>query len=663
MFHRHTPAVLAAALAMLATVCPAHAETLRDEAAVVVTASRFHDVDHNAAANVVTITRREIAELPAATLPDVLKTRAGIDMRPTAGSLGIDATIDMRGFGDTGTSNTLILVDGLRVNPIDMGAISWSAIPLASIERIEIIRGAGAVLYGDRASGGVINIVTDKSGRSAASVVADAGSHGYRTVDARLAGGSDAVYFNLAGRYARDDGWRRNNEQDQQAIAGRGGLRLAAGEAFVDFAAYRDSSGLPGYLRSAAYAADPHAAGTPLDTQSRDGARLRPGVHLDITSTLTLEAEVADERERQHADYVSFGSVADRDKDTRSATPRLRWQHGLGALASETVAGIDYYDGSVRARYSAAPSQRADQTSRAVYVQNSTALDEAWTVTFGGRHQRMDQSAHQDAYAAWFQPALDGAATRSRNAFDLGVTRSGQGWRAYGKVGTTFRFANTDELFGFDSVRGVSVFAGNLKPQHGTIGEVGGSVKAGAFDGHAALYRLNLTDEIGYDGAIGTNVNFAPTRRQGLETELAWRAAERLTTRFAYTWTDAEFREGAYAGRRVPLVPRHKATAQASWNAGRAGTYTALVNYVGRRPFSGDLANDSANAQAMLPSYTTADLQAAWNFKPWTITARVLNAFDKRYAPFAGYSPYISDRYYYPADGRSFHLGARYDFL
>ena len=81
--------------------------------------------------------------------------------------MGIDATIDLRGFGDTANSNTLILLDGQRLNPIDSGSISWSTIPLANIERIEIIRGAGTVLYGDRATGGVINIITDKSGLAA----------------------------------------------------------------------------------------------------------------------------------------------------------------------------------------------------------------------------------------------------------------------------------------------------------------------------------------------------------------------------------------------------------------------------------------------------------------------------------------------------------------
>mgnify|MGYP006323065417 FL=1 len=174
----------------------------------------------------------------------------------------------------------------------------------------------------------------------------------------------------------------------------------------------------------------------------------------------------------------------------------------------------------------------------------------------------------------------------------------------------------------------------------------------------AALYRMQMKDEIGYDGALGANVNFDPTRRQGLEAELDWRIAERLKARLAYAYTDAEFRSGPYEGKRMPLVPRDKLTLQLTWDAGRAGSYSAAANHVGSRRYSGDF----SNVRGMLAGYTTLDLQAAWNLKPWTVTARLLNALDKRYAPYAGYSPWIVDHYYYPADGRSAHLSARYDF-
>lgn len=649
------PRALAFALGSLFISGPAAAE---DEAAVIVSATRFAEADPRVPANITVITREDMRNTPATNLPDILRTAAGVEVRALYGSLGVDATVDLRGFGETATSNTLILLDGQRLNPIDMGSVSWSAIPLESVQRIEIIRGAGTVLYGDRAGGGVVNIVTDKSGRPRAAVTASAGSFGRGGLDVHGAGGGNSGYFNVFAHYADSNGWRRNSQQDQASLSGRAGIYLGAGEAFVDYAAYKDSSGLPGYLASAGYRADPRASLTPHDWQKRDGTRLRPGVKLAVSDALLIEAEVSSEREDQRANYASFGSRSARAKDMFSFTPRLRLRHGLGTLGSETVLGIDHYDGDIDARYSTAPRQRAAQTSSAAYFQNTTALSEAWALTLGARSQRMAQRARQDAYAPWFSPAMEGDATRRRNAWDLGASYNGQGWRAYGKLGTTFRFPSTDELFGFDPILFVPVFAGDLKPQHGTIGEIGGSLALGPAQGRVSLYRMKLKDEIGYDGAVGANVNFDPTRRQGLETELDWRIVERLRAKLAYAYTDAEFASGPYDGKRVPLVPRHKATLQLNWDAGRAGSYTAMANYVGARRYGGDY----DNLRGMLDGYTTLDLQAAWNLQPWTITARLLNALDKRYAPYAGYSPWIADHYYYPADGRAFFLSVRHDF-
>lgn len=647
----------AVAVALSFALQPAIA-AVEDEAAVIVTATRFQEADPRIPANITVITRAEIRNTPAFDLPAILRNHAGVNVRALYGSLGVDAVVDLRGFGEAATSNTLILLDGQRLNPIDMGSVSWSAIPLESILRIEIIRGAGTVLYGDRASGGVINIITDKSARQRAAVIVGAGSFGQRSLDATAAGGDANGYFNLFAHHAEADGWRRNSQQDQQSLSGRAGLKLGAGEALVDYAVYKDSSGLPGYLRSAAYRTDPRSSTTPSDWQSRDGYRLRPGIKLPLTGTVTLEAEIAAEQEDQHAVYASFGSVSKRAKESFSFTPRLRWRHGVGSLASETVVGLDYYDGDVDARYSTAPRQAAAQSSTAVYIQNTTALNEAWALTLGARTQRMAQEARQEAYAPWFSPAVDGSATRQRNAFDAGLAYAGQGWRAYGKVGSTFRFANTDELFGYDAFLGVPVFAGALKPQQGRIGEIGGSVNLGRVQGRASLYRMHLQDEIGYDGAVGANVNFDPTRRQGLETELDWRIASQFKAKLAYAHTVAEFRAGPYAGRQVPLVPQDKATLQLTWDGGRAGSYTAVANHVGARRYSGDFANQ----RGKLAGYGTLDLQAAWDWKPLTLTARLLNALDKRYASYAGYAIWIADHYYYPADGRSLHLTVRYAF-
>ncbi|MBL8397511.1 MAG: TonB-dependent receptor [Candidatus Accumulibacter sp.] len=663
MFHPHRIRFASRALATVIVIAPLSSGLPAAEqslSTVVVTATRFSDPDPGIAANVSVISGQELRHVPSQNLPDVLRTRAGIDVRQLGGVMGRDAVVDLRGFGPTATSNTLILLDGQRLNPVDMGSILWSSIPLESVDRIEIIRGSGTVLYGDGATGGVINIITNKSARPLAGISATIGSYGYRGADVQLGQGNAQAYYRLFLNYATADGYRQNSQQDQRTASGRLGWLLDNGEAFADFAVYQESAGLPGSIFSAAFANDPRSTRTPHNIEQRNGYRLRPGVSYSFTDRLSLEAEIAFEHQLLDAKYSdpSFGNTGSRRaRDTASFTPRLRWRHDLGALPSETVLGVDHYDGKVSSDNSGFANQGAEQQSTAYYLQNVTRLTDRLALTSGGRRQRVKQQAHQDAYAPFFSPAMVGDATRTRQAYDLGLAYSGQGWRIYGKTGTTFRFANVDELFGLDLSYN-PVFAGDLKPQHGRTSELGGSVTLGPANVRAAVYQLDLVDELGYDAALFRNVNFAPTRRRGGELEADWKLVDGLSVKAAYAYTDARFRSETYEGRRVPLVPRHQASVQAIWDAGQLGTYSAIARHVGERRYGSDF----TNTHGTLASFTTLDLQAAWQFKPWKITAKVLNAFDKNYSPLAGYAASYNDTYYYPADGRGFYVVGRYDF-
>ena len=69
--------------------------------------------------------------------------------------------MDRSGFGETAALNTLVLVDGWRLNNPDLSGADWKLIPLDRVARIEIVRGSrGSVLYGDNATDSVINIIT-----------------------------------------------------------------------------------------------------------------------------------------------------------------------------------------------------------------------------------------------------------------------------------------------------------------------------------------------------------------------------------------------------------------------------------------------------------------------------------------------------------------------
>jgi hypothetical protein len=105
------------------------------------------------------ITEAEIKKSNAKSIPDLLRTEEGILVRNLLGN-GKNAQVDLRGYGESAPYNTLVLIDGRRVNSIDLSGVDWTQIPIDSIARIEIVRGTGSVMYGDNAVGGVINIIT-----------------------------------------------------------------------------------------------------------------------------------------------------------------------------------------------------------------------------------------------------------------------------------------------------------------------------------------------------------------------------------------------------------------------------------------------------------------------------------------------------------------------
>ncbi|OZA27873.1 MAG: hypothetical protein B7X91_07005 [Hydrogenophilales bacterium 17-64-11] len=177
---RQTPLALALGVALAS---PAHAEALPEYVwdTIVVTPTRFEEQSPRTPANLTVITRQDIERMPVTSVPDILAGTAGATVVPLYGALGIDSSVGLRGAGSGGTasSNTLVLLNGQRLNPIDSGSIDWSLIPLASIERIEVMPGSGTVLYGDRATGGVVNIITKKTVDTRYASIGG-GSHGLR---------------------------------------------------------------------------------------------------------------------------------------------------------------------------------------------------------------------------------------------------------------------------------------------------------------------------------------------------------------------------------------------------------------------------------------------------------------------------------------------------
>lgn len=168
---------------------------------VSVVASRTHGSGAAAARSVTVITRDEIARTSARTVADVLSTVMGVDLYTRSPA---QADVSIRG---SSAEQIVVVVDGVRMSDVQSAHYTLDlGVPLASVERIEVMRGLGSALYGPDAVGGVINIVTSR----APADVARAHSGSFGTVGGALAGGTsrDATSLGVSADFDKSDGHR-----------------------------------------------------------------------------------------------------------------------------------------------------------------------------------------------------------------------------------------------------------------------------------------------------------------------------------------------------------------------------------------------------------------------------------------------------------------------
>jgi iron complex outermembrane recepter protein len=635
---------------------------------VVVTASRFEEPLFDVPAFKQVITKEEIRDSGAVSLTEAIGKLGNINTFSAAGGqLGILTTIDLRGFGASARDNTLILVDGLRVSPVDSGSIRWETIPLGIVERIEILHGGGSVQYGDKAVGGVINIITRRMGRPTALAEISVGSFGSKLARGSVVTSSDtssSLSFDVDA--ARTDGWRQNSQASQGALRARYDYQRKVGEELFFEALYAGQSyGMPGGVIGEVNAGDRRAAkwNNVRDKTVTNSSRGVMGLSKDIDSGVQLRAEISYGDSKQTV-YTPFLSAKKSIYSKRSLdfTPRLKrsWND-----RNESVVGYDYQQASASGTPDTTDRQTAKLTNQAVYGMHRYDISKDLELMLGLRRQVQKAEARD-----LFGLTSDISAERQQraSASDLALSQIfGEGSlnRIYVRINRSYRFPNTDEFWGFNPRNNFArEFNGILKPQFSKTYEVGGSWEASRatkFEG--SVYRMITSDEIRYDLDSGINFNAPEISRKGLAVGVTHRLSPRVLAHGAFALQKAEYNAQPFEGKEVPLVPRAMASAQLSYRySGRTS-----VNASGRFVSSQYYMDDNQNERRKMPDYLVFDVGLRHELGQFMFDFSVRNFFDEKYATFGGYNTFItlpggstSDYYYYPGDPRSFWLTVSY---
>jgi iron complex outermembrane receptor protein len=635
-----------------------------------VTASRLGDGITGASTTV--ITADEIERSPGQTIPEILARVPGIQVKSNFGGVNsAQTTIDMRGFGATATSNTLILVNGRRLNDVDMSAVDLSAIPRDSIERIEVIHGnAGAVLYGDGAVGGVVNIVTKNAINTPNQVRAEAaiGSLGYREATAGFTRRIGNTALSLNGSQITSDGYRDNNDLKQRSVAAEIRQGLGSDELYLNLSADDQHLGYPGTVPlSSLVVGNRRGTGTPDAYGDKQGVNATFGGRFDLNPGLELVADAGIRHKEQQAEWFTNGvssSYTDTSLTTFSLTPRLNGEGTLGGLGNRFTAGLDYYHSLYDSdRYGAkgtVPTDRyhLQQRSLALYGQDTLALRSDTDLSLGARVVRVDVSG-VDRSLPGYPGANSVSDTEYNYAAHLGLEhRLTDAVAVFGRIGRSLRLPNVDDRVGSAPYGTTSTM--RLKTQTSRDIEAGLRGQVGRLDWRASAYAMDLNDEIHFDTTKWVNLNLDPTRRYGIETGLGYRLTDTVRLKAGGAYTQAKFREGRYEGNDVPLVAPWTATGGVSWDAWDKYVVLDLdARYVGRSRMD----NDQTNFQPLAADYTLVDLRIGGTIEPvdWSFTVQNLGDVeyaDLHYANTTTYGAYSA----YTMPGRTMvgRLGVRF---
>jgi vitamin B12 transporter len=599
---RNTPRRRLGVLLAMALSTPfAHAQAPSPKAAaldpVVVTAARGAQSIEDLVADVTLIGPDDIARSGADSLATLLSRQPGIEIVRNGGPASTSGVF-IRGAN---RQQTVVLLDGLRLESSSAGAATLEAIPLDQIERIEILRGPASSLYGADAIGGVIQVFTRRGGDAlAANATAGYGTHATLNGSAGVSGTAGPVRYAIQAGGQRSDGF--NAIPDPANVSydpDRDGYRAGNASASVGLDWAKDQSVGGRYFRN------------------RLNARFDSGDAYDDRTVTIVEAWQVDSRNRLAANWVStlvagqsvddststsvFGASRFRTRDTQ-----YRWQNDIALAAGELSLAYERREERLASDADFPVTSRDTDSVLGIYrlVAGPYALQ---------ANLRNDRSSQY------------GGRTTGTVAFGW---RFAAGWRLTASAGTAFKAPTFNDLYypGYSNPGLVPETARNVEASlawNGMLGESRAGVSATAW--HNRVSDLIVFQCDASSACAPQNVDRATLEGVTFAGTLAWRDTTLRGSIDLQNPTDDATGN---------LLPRRARTHGALGLLQRAGPATLGVELVA----SSRRYDDTASARAMA-GYAIVNLTAEWGVgRGVTLFLRGDNVLGRDYELAAGYA-------------------------
>ncbi|MCJ8285345.1 TonB-dependent receptor [Halomonas sp.] len=596
------------------------------------------------------------------------------------------ARVSIRGFGARapfGVRGITILVDGIPYTLPD-GQAQLDAIDLDNAEQIEVIRGPAAVQYGN-AAGGVISVTTADGrdeGDDSTTIRAGIGSDGYNKQSLSTGGEHDGWAYHLGASRLELAGYRDHSRTEKRLLNASlsrdmgDQRRLTAIINLLDNPRSEDPGGLTQDQvdedrRQAGRFTEDYDTGQKVDQQvvglQYEDLGFGPG-------ELYLKGFTTWRDFEQQLPYPG-DSLIDYRRHHFGGSAEYHQRFNLAGMTLDSMVGIDgarqeddrhrrdvAFDGSVTGEVA---DETQTATSLGIFAQGDLALNEHWTLSAGGRFDRIDMEIDDDY-------DNDGDQSGERTFHETN-----------GSLGISYRFhplhqvyANTSTAFETPTFSEFANPAGggfnpDVEPQESWSRELGvrGTLPTG-LDYDVTLFSIDVDDELvpyEIDGSDRTFYeNLGDTSRDGLEVALGWQPSARLELNTALTLARYEFDQvsgSGLDGNRLPGLPETTWVNQLTWyGIGSQDTrYFATLE----TQYVGDMVADNAN-RVDVDSYWLVNLRAGdgWRLGGNQILSTYLgirNLFDEDHYANVRINA-SNDRYFEPAPDHSFYAGVELSF-
>ncbi len=431
---------------------------------VMVTATRVAQPLTDVLADVSLIDRDTLAQAGASSLGDVLSRLPGIETTRNGGSAA-NTSLLLRGAE---TRHTVLLIDGVRVDSQASGGAAWQALPVSQIERIEVLRGPAAAIYGSDAIGGVVQVfMRQGDGAPNPTVGVGVGSHGTRVLQAGISGASGA--WDYAANLSRETSTGFNSQPTGNPD--KDGYRRTAGSARLGFQVNKDHKLQATYLSSETDSGYDAFNSKVNDRALQDVRTL--GLSWQARWSDQWQTRVGVTRGTDH--YQTTPSPYTTDTNVNTVLVHSEWTVGNHQM----TAALERREDRLQNASTTPVQTHRDQKALALGYGGKFG---AHTVQLNVRHDDDSEFGSHSTGSVGYAFALSPA------------------WRATASVGTAFRAPTLYQRFSIYGTPGV-------QPEEARNLEVGLKYAANGDSASAVAYRNRVTNLITYVSGPGSCIN------------------------------------------------------------------------------------------------------------------------------------------------------------